>query len=136
GAAGSDEFLRALYSIVCDNSGSLDNVKTQKATRQQLGFSLIDVLITVVIVGILAAVVYPSYQAIMRKNNRADAEAYLADVPQPHVSHRGRCGAPHDRQSKCSAHRVAGKRLVGSIADHYQYGRKRPFRRMVGACDE
>ncbi|TMG94114.1 MAG: prepilin-type N-terminal cleavage/methylation domain-containing protein [Betaproteobacteria bacterium] len=27
---------------------------------QQLGFSLIDVLITVVIVGILAAVVYPS----------------------------------------------------------------------------
>ncbi len=84
-------------------------MKTQKATRQQLGFSLIDVLITVVIVGILTAVVYPSYQAIMRKNNRA---------------------------RKCSAHRVAGKRLVGSIADHYQYGRKRPFRRVVGACDE
>jgi len=57
-------------------------VKTQKATRQQLGFSLIDVLITVVIVGILAAVVYPSYQAIMRKNNRAAAESYLADVAQ------------------------------------------------------
>jgi len=79
---GSDEFLHALYSIVCANSGSLDNVKTQKATRQQLGFSLIDVLITVVIVGILAAVVYPSYQAIMRKNNRAAAESYLADVAQ------------------------------------------------------
>jgi len=60
GAAGSDEFLHAVHSIVCGNPGSLDNVKTQKAMLQQLGFSLIDVLITVVIVGILAAVVYPS----------------------------------------------------------------------------
>ena len=66
-------------------------MKTQKATRQQLGFSLIDVLITVVIVGILAAVVYPSYQAIMRKNNRAAAESYLADVAQrqPQLSAQG-----------------------------------------------
>ena len=53
-------------------------MKTQKAKLQHLGFSLIDVLITVAIVGILAAIVYPSYQAIMRKNNRAAAESYLA----------------------------------------------------------
>jgi type IV pilus assembly protein PilE len=57
-------------------------VKTQKATRQYLGFSLIDVLITVAIVGILAAIAYPSYQSVMRKNNRAAAESYLADVAQ------------------------------------------------------
>jgi len=57
-------------------------VKTQQATRQHLGFSLIDVLITVAIVGILAAIAYPSYQSVMRKNNRAAAESYLADVAQ------------------------------------------------------
>ena len=57
-------------------------MRTQKATRQHLGFSLIDVLITVAIVGILAAIAYPSYQSVMRKNNRAAAESYLADVAQ------------------------------------------------------
>ena len=57
-------------------------MKTQQATRQHLGFSLIDVLITVAIVGILAAIAYPSYQSVMRKNNRAAAESYLADVAQ------------------------------------------------------
>jgi type IV pilus assembly protein PilE len=57
-------------------------VKTQKAKLQHLGFSLIDVLIAVVIVGILAAIAYPSYQFAMRKSNRAAAESYLADVAQ------------------------------------------------------
>jgi type IV pilus assembly protein PilE len=57
-------------------------VITQKATLKHLGFSLIDVLITVAIVGILAGIAYPSYQSIMRKNNRAAAESYLGDVAQ------------------------------------------------------
>jgi type IV pilus assembly protein PilE len=57
-------------------------VTTQKATLQHRGFSLIDVLITVAIVGILAAIAYPSYQSVMRKSNRAAAESYLADVAQ------------------------------------------------------
>jgi type IV pilus assembly protein PilE len=57
-------------------------VITQQATLKHLGFSLIDVLITVAIVGILAGIAYPSYQSIMRKNNRAAAESYLGDVAQ------------------------------------------------------
>src|ERR1700694_5645418 len=82
GGAGFYEFFQPRHSIVCANSGPRDNVKTHKAKLQHLGFSLIDVLITVAIVGILAAVTYPSYQAIMRKNSRAAAESYLADVAQ------------------------------------------------------
>ena len=53
-----------------------------KATPQHRGFSLIDVLIAVAIVGILAAIAYPSYQFAVRKSNRAAAESYLGYVVQ------------------------------------------------------
>jgi type IV pilus assembly protein PilE len=44
------------------------------------GFSLIELMIVVAIVAILAAIAYPSYQAHVRKSNRAAAEAFLMDI--------------------------------------------------------
>jgi type IV pilus assembly protein PilE len=46
------------------------------------GFSLIDVMIAVAIVGILAAIAWPAYQSAVRKGNRAAAEAHLSDIAQ------------------------------------------------------
>ena len=46
------------------------------------GFTLIELMITVAIVGILAAVVYPSYQNAMIKSRRAAAQAALSDIAQ------------------------------------------------------
>lgn len=48
--------------------------------RQEKGFSLIELMIVVVIIGILAAIAVPSYQEHLAKSRRADAQAALASV--------------------------------------------------------
>jgi type IV pilus assembly protein PilE len=45
--------------------------------RKTYGFTLIELMITVAIVGILAAIAYPSYLDQVRKSRRADAQSAL-----------------------------------------------------------
>ena len=44
------------------------------------GFTLIEVMITVAIVGILAAIAYPSYAEHLRKSRRAEAQSLLMNI--------------------------------------------------------
>ncbi len=77
----SDDFcIRSTQSYPATKD--LEATVTMLKAKPQHGFSLIDVLIAVAIVGILAAIAFPSYQSAMRKSNRAAAESYLADVAQ------------------------------------------------------
>lgn len=46
------------------------------------GFTLIELLIVVAIVGILAAIAYPSYQEQVRKSRRTDATTSLLNAAQ------------------------------------------------------
>lgn len=46
------------------------------------GFTLVEMLITVAIIGIIAAIAYPSYMESVRKSNRAEAKTELLDLSQ------------------------------------------------------
>lgn len=48
--------------------------------KSHKGFSLIELMVAVVIVGILAAVGIPSYQSYLVKSSRAAAQSFMMDV--------------------------------------------------------
>lgn len=50
--------------------------------KRETGFTLIEIMVTLVIVGILAAIAIPSYQDSVRKGRRAAAQGFLLDVAQ------------------------------------------------------
>jgi len=47
---------------------------------KQSGFTLIELMITVAIIGILTAIAFPSYQEYVKRGNRAAAQSEMMDI--------------------------------------------------------
>lgn len=54
--------------------------KMIQVNRTQQGFTLIEMMIVVAIIGILAAIAYPSYQGYIERGNRADMMAEMHNI--------------------------------------------------------
>lgn len=50
--------------------------------RKQIGFTLIELMIAVAIIGILMAIAIPNYQDYLRKAARSAGQSYLSDLAQ------------------------------------------------------
>lgn len=82
------------------------------------GFSLIEMLIVIAILGILTAIVIPSYSGSLNKSRRTDAKIALADA----VKNMERCFAIHNQydHASCLSYPAAGVNSVLSDEGHYK----------------
>ncbi|MCA0239716.1 MAG: prepilin-type N-terminal cleavage/methylation domain-containing protein [Proteobacteria bacterium] len=56
--------------------------RSSTVTRKARGFTLIELLIAVVVIGILAAIAFPSFMGSIRKSRRSEAFTALAAIQQ------------------------------------------------------
>ena len=75
-----------------------DRAVTTPTTRSRAGFSLVELMIVVAIVGILAAIAIPSFRSYVQKAKTTEATTFIGEIRQREEAYRAEfgtyCAAP------------------------------------------
>lgn len=67
--------------------------------KKNKGFTLIELMIAIAIIGILATIAYPAYQGYITRTKRSDAKVALLALQQAQEKYRANCATYADRLS-------------------------------------
>jgi prepilin-type N-terminal cleavage/methylation domain-containing protein len=99
-----------------------------RTSRAKAGFSLIELMIVVAIVGILAAVAIPSFRTYIQKSKTAEAVTFLGEIRQREESYRAEFG------TYCAA-AVAPRATPTSASVNWSVAANSPWNQLGAAPD-
>jgi type IV pilus assembly protein PilE len=98
-----------------DNSsyGKRDLDTPMKNNKYSFGFTLIELMIVVAVIGILASIAYPSYLEYVKKGRRAAAQSHLMEIAQRQQQYL------LDARSYASTLTTLGVTTPDDVSDYY-----------------
>ncbi|NOR70086.1 MAG: prepilin-type N-terminal cleavage/methylation domain-containing protein [Methylomarinum sp.] len=84
-----------------------------KKTSKDQGFTLLELMIVVAVIGILASIAYPSYQEYIYKGRRSDAKAGLLSAQLAQEKYRANCAQYASGMHASTRTCVAGSSTAG-----------------------